>query len=50
MGPKKGVDRLMDKIIDWIAAGLILLGLAGIVTTILWHLVIGGTIATDLMQ
>ena len=40
----------MDKIIDWIAAGLITLGLAGITATILWHMVIGGTIAIDLLR
>ncbi len=42
MGPKKGVGRLMDKLLDWVATGLIFLGLAGITATILWHMVIGG--------
>ena len=44
MLPRKGAVQLMDKLIDWIAAGLIFLGLAGITATILWHLVIGGTV------
>ena len=50
MSPRKGADRLMDKLLDWIAAGLIFLGLAGITATILWHMVIGGTIAIDLIR
>lgn len=49
MSPKKGAT-IMDKLVDWIAAGLILLGLAGITATILWHLVIGGTIAMELVK
>jgi len=47
MSPKKGAT-IMDKLLDWIAAGLIFLGLAGITATILWHLVIGGTVAKQL--
>ena len=49
MSPKKGAT-IMDKILDWIAAGLIFLGLAGITATILWHMVMGGTIAIDLIR
>ena len=41
MSPKKGAVLLMDKLLDWIAAGLILLGLAGITAAILWHIITG---------
>ena len=50
MNPKKGADRLMDKILDWIVAALLIVGLAGITAAILWHMVMGGTIAIDLIR
>ena len=50
MGPRKGAVLLMDRLLEKIAAGLIFLGLAAITATILWHMVIGGTIAIDLIR
>lgn len=41
MSPKKGAVLLMDKLIDWIVAALLIVGLLGITATILWHMVIG---------
>jgi hypothetical protein len=40
MSPKKGAT-IMDKIVDWIVAALLIVGLLGITATILWHMVIG---------
>lgn len=41
MSPRKGAT-IMDKILDWIVAALLIGGLLGITATILWHMVIGG--------
>lgn len=40
MSPKKGATT-MDKLLDWIVAALLIVGLLGITATLLWHMVIG---------
>lgn len=49
MLPRKGVITMLEKILDWTVAALLIVGLLGITATILWHLVIGGTVAKQLL-